>query len=103
METAVRRRASEVHAHLLPALSADAEQRLGRPEAVAFLARLETSLLDIFEPLDRVYGEDDLLDRLVRVALGAAGDRPDRLRELDRRREVDPHWYQRARMVGYVA
>jgi amylosucrase len=103
MEIAVRRRASEVHARLLPALSADAEQRLGRSEAVAFLARLDASLLDIFEPLDRVYGDDELLDRLVRVALDAAADRPVRLRELDRRREVDPHWYQRARMVGYVA
>jgi amylosucrase len=103
METGVRRRAAEVHGRLLPGLSADAEKRLGRAEAVAFLARLETSLLDVYEPLDRVYGEDDLLDRLVRVALAAAEDRPVRLRELDRRREVDPHWYQRARMVGYVA
>ncbi|WP_181784343.1 alpha-amylase family protein, partial [Pseudonocardia pini] len=25
------------------------------------------------------------------------------LRELDRRREIDPHWYQHPRMVGYVA
>jgi amylosucrase len=103
METAVRRRAAEVHARLLPALAADAETSLGRAEAVAFLARVETSLLDIFEPLDQVYGDDDLLDRLVRVALAAARDRPVRLRELDRRREVDRHWYQRARMVGYVA
>ncbi|HEY9376772.1 MAG TPA: alpha-amylase family protein, partial [Jiangellaceae bacterium] len=32
----------------------------------------------------------------------AATDRPADLRELDRRREVDPHWFQRERMVGYV-
>ncbi len=103
MEIAVRRRATEVHARLLPALAAEAGDRLGRAEAVAFLARLDTSLLDVFEPLARVYGDDDLLDRLVRVALTAAADRPVQLRELDRRREVDHNWYQRARMVGYVA
>src|SRR4051794_38789807 len=60
MESAAPPRAPEVHARLLPALAADAETRLGRAEAVAFLARLEASLLDIFEPLHRVYGEDDL-------------------------------------------
>jgi amylosucrase len=101
METAVRRRASESLHRLLPALAADAEQRLGRPESVAFLARLEATLLDIYQPLDQVYGRD-LLDRMVRVALAAAEQRPAELRELDRRREVDRNWYQRARMVGYV-
>ncbi|MBA3745416.1 ATP-binding cassette domain-containing protein, partial [Sporichthya sp.] len=30
------------------------------------------------------------------IALQAASERPDDLRELDRRREVDPQWYQRA-------
>src|SRR3954453_10207649 len=101
METAVRRRASESLHRLLPALATDAEARLGRPESVAFLARLETTLLDIYQPLDQVYGRD-LLDRMVRVALAAAEQRPAELRELDRRREVDRNWYQRARMVGYV-
>jgi amylosucrase len=101
METAVRRRASESLHRLLPALAADAQARLGRPESVAFLARLETTLLDIYQPLDQVYGRD-LLDRMVRVALAAAEQRPAELRELDRRREVDRNWYQRARMVGYV-
>jgi amylosucrase len=101
METAVRRRAADALRQLLPSLTTEAVQRLGRAEAVAFLARLETTLLDIFEPLDTVYGEP-LLGRLVRVALDAAADRPVALRELDRKREIDRDWYQHERMVGYV-
>src|SRR4051812_20564008 len=47
METAVRRRAADALQELLPSLTAEATGRLGRAEAVAFLARLETHLLDI--------------------------------------------------------
>jgi amylosucrase len=101
METAVRRRAADALEQLRPSLLAEARERLGRDGAVAFLARLETSLFDIFEPLETVYGEAHL-DRFVRVALAACADRPQPLRELDRTREIDRHWYQRARMVGYV-
>src|SRR5215218_5833586 len=101
METAVRRRAADALEQLRPSLLAEARERLGRDGAVAFLARLETSLFDIFEPLETVYGEA-YLDRFVRVALAACADRPQPLRELDRTREIDRHWYQRARMVGYV-
>ena len=105
-ETAPHRRATAAWEQLAPALAAEAERRLGRPEAVAFLARLETNLLDMYEPLDLVYGAahdtDEVLERLVRSALAAAAERPGDLRELDRRREIDPYWYQRARMVGYV-
>src|SRR3982750_990656 len=101
METAARRRATEVLRELLPTLTADAEQALGRAEAVAFLARLQTNLIDIYEPLDIVYS-GDLFGELVRVALRAAAERPAELRELDRRRELDPRWCQRARMIGYV-
>jgi len=101
METAVRRRAADALQQLLQSLTAEAVQRLGRTEAVAFLARLETQLLDIYEPLDMIYGEP-LLGRLVRVALDAAADRPAELCERDRKREIDPHWYQNERMVGYV-
>jgi hypothetical protein len=43
METAARRRAAESLQRLLPHLAAEAEQRLGRAEAVAFLARLTTN------------------------------------------------------------
>jgi amylosucrase len=101
METAARRRAADTLRQMLPSLTVEAERRLGRAEAVAFLARLETNLVDIYEPLERVYGED-LLERLVMLALTAAEERPTELRELDRKREIDRYWYQRARMVGYV-
>src|SRR5690349_2988254 len=101
METAARRRAADTLRQMLPSLTLEAERRLGRAEAVAFLARLETNLVDIYEPLERVYGQD-LLERLVMLALSAAERRPGELRELDRKREIDRNWYQRARMVGYV-
>ena len=35
-------------------------------------------------------------------ALEAAAQRPAALRLLDRRREIDPAWFQRSRMIGYV-
>src|SRR4051812_4798885 len=99
--SSVRTRAASMFRDLAPSLTADATERLGRADAVAFLARLETSLLDIVEPLEMVYGSVPL-DRLVGAALAAAAERPVELRELDRRREIDAHWYQRARQIGYV-
>jgi amylosucrase len=112
-----RGEAVEVHRRLRLGLALEAQARLGRPEAVAFEARLEQQLLDIYEPLAELYGTDgadgtepgddgtavpDLFERLVRTALTALEQRPVALRELDRRREIDPQWYQRARNVGYV-
>lgn len=100
-----------IEGHLLdrlrPALAVEAEQRLGRAEAVAFLARLDLWFADIHGPLAALYGHrrdaDALVEQLVRLALAAVGERPVELRELDRRREIDPHWFQHQRMVGYVA
>ena len=81
-------------------------QRLGLPEADAFLARLEQLSFDIVEPLGQVYGSTVNLTRfvtgLVLDALEAAAGRPAALRLLDRRREIDPGWFQRSRMIGYV-
>jgi amylosucrase len=89
-----------------PALATDAEKALGRAEAVAFLARLEHQIGDIADPLRVLYGDrhdaDELVERLVRLALTAAADRPADLRELDRRREIAGDWYQRQSAVGYV-
>jgi amylosucrase len=91
---------------LVAGLADEARKLLGSAQAVAFLARLEVQYFDLYEPLKAVYGADHDVDalavRLVRLALKAAADRPDELRDLDRRREIDPYWYQRARMVGYV-
>ena len=83
-----------------------ARMRLGLAEADAFLARLEHLSFDISEPLERVYGGitdvTALVRGLVADALDAAVARPAQLRRLDRRREIDPAWFQRSRMIGYV-
>ena len=101
-----RQQAIAAHRRLATDLTLEAQARLGRPEAVAFEARLDQQLLDIYEPLAELYGSDHdipaLFERLVRSALDAVDQRPIELREMDRRREIDPHWYQRARNVGYV-
>jgi amylosucrase len=102
----IRRRAVAAWQRLRPSLSVEADKRLGRSDGRAFLARLELHLLDVYEPVYALYGEthdvDELFDRLVGAALAAAEERPADLREVDRRREIDRYWYQRARMVGYV-
>jgi amylosucrase len=83
-----------------------ARSRLGPAEADAFLARLETLSFDITGPLGLLYGGvtdvGKLATELVLDALEAAAARPPELRRLDRRREIDPAWFQRSRMIGYV-
>ena len=89
-----------------PAAESAVRQRLGRSQADAFLARLELLSFDIVEPLEQVYG--DVVDvtgyvtGLVLDALAAVAARPAALSMLDRRREIDPAWFQRSRMIGYV-
>ena len=81
-------------------------QRLGVLDADAFLARLEHLSFDIAGPLGQLYGgvtdTTRLVTGLVMDALEAAAARPALLRLLDRRREIDPGWFQRSRMIGYV-
>ena len=89
-----------------PAREAVARARLGPQEADAFLARLEQLSFDIAEPLEQLYGDvvdvSGFLTDLVLDALDAAASRPAALRMLDRRREIDPAWFQRSRVIGYV-
>src|ERR1700761_4277217 len=70
------------------------------------MARLDTLSADIAEPLSQLYGDvtdvSELITGLVLDALNAAAERPALLRLLDRRREIDPAWFQRSRMIGYV-
>ena len=105
-EPSRRKRAAAALDQFRQRIAVEAEELLGRPEAASFLARLEVHFLDIYEPIDALYGTgqavDGLVERLVRLAMVAGAERPADLRELDRRREIDQHWYQRARMVGYV-
>ena len=89
-----------------PAREAVARARLGAQEADAFLARLEQLSFDIAEPLEQLYGDvvdvSGFITDLVLDALEAAAARPAELRMLDRRREIDPGWFQRSRVIGYV-
>jgi len=91
---------------LVDAVGPLARARLGALEGEAFLARLEKVHLDVVEPLEALYGTrtdiGDLVREMVGAALDAAAVRPWPLRVLDRRREVDPGWFQRAGMVGYA-
>jgi amylosucrase len=89
---------------LRSAIEREALDRLGKTEADAFLTRLEQLSFDIEEPLTQVYGAaaDKLAIELVRDALDAAAQRPPAQKLLDRRREIDPAWFQRSRMIGYV-
>jgi amylosucrase len=88
------------------AVEHEARSRLGLAEADAFLARLEQLSPDILEPLSQVYGGvtdvSKFATQLVQDALRAGASRPQALRLLDRRREIDPAWFQRSRMIGYV-
>ena len=91
---------------LRPVLAKDAVDLLGESEADAFLTRVDVALFDVHEPLAVLYGDrtdvDELFERALRTVLSAAAERPETLRRLDRRREIDPTWFQRARMQGYV-
>ena len=77
---------------------------LGPDGADAFLTRAALCLPDVTAALAGLYGgrAGDVLDRALRVALGAAAERPAPLRRLDRRREIDPGWFQSPGVQGYV-
>ena len=73
-----RRRATAAQQRLRPVLAEEAEQALGRAEAVGFLARVDLWFLDLHGPLEVLYGDDEadeLVGRLVRLALRAAAER----------------------------
>ncbi|UOY01707.1 amylosucrase [Blastococcus sp. PRF04-17] len=98
--------ADEAWQELRPRLAAEAVALLGAEEADLFLTRAEVALHDVHEPLAVLYGDtadvDALFGRALRTALAAAAERPADLRRLDRRREIDPTWFQSPRMQGYV-
>jgi amylosucrase len=100
------RAAEDAWQRLRPELAEEARRALGPVEADAFLARVEVAVADVHAPLVVLYGQradpDDLLARALRTVLAATTERPAELRALDRRREIDPHWFQRERMQGYV-
>jgi len=95
-------------AGLLASVRRRASAALGDVEGTAVAARLEAHHLDLVGPLASLYAPSDpaaldrLVTRLVDLALAAAVGRALPLRVLDREREVDRGWFQRARMSGYV-
>ena len=73
-------------------------------EGDAFEARLALVRSDLTEALTAVYGElPQLVDDVVSDARAALEQRPEALRRIDRRREIDPTWFLAEDMVGYVA
>src|SRR3712207_7857681 len=102
---AARRAAAEqAWQRLRDEVAAEAVVALGPAEGDAFLARAYLALHDVHEPLATLYGDaaDELFARALRTALAAAVERPEQLRRIDRRREVDPPWFQRPRVQGSV-
>ena len=81
---------------------ADAARKdLGPDQGEAFLARLRLVGPDLVEALNAVY-DDPPLEQFVVDALAAAVARPQTLRVLDRAREIDPAWFLREDVIGYV-
>ncbi len=82
-----------------------AVEQLGTIEGAGWCARLELVGDDLVSALRLVYPEavaSGLVARLCSDALNASVARPEALRVLDRRREVDPGWFLAEDMVGYV-
>jgi amylosucrase len=69
-----------------------------------FAARLDENFAALFSLFTDLYGyHDDCLDQLVQlIALAGSSwhDRPEDLRILDRRREIDPEWFMSQKMLG---
>ena len=83
-----------------------AETRLDAHAKDLFRLRFQRSEADLFEPLEALYGgspgyagfREDLIAALVDLQ----AERPPALRHLDLRRDLEPDWFQRPDMVGYV-
>jgi len=80
------------------------EREVGAEVRDEFLFRLDREWPPLFGALRRLYGDRyDLhfhLEQLLLTAAAGWADRPSSLRELDRRREAEPDWFQSERMVG---
>jgi amylosucrase len=75
-------------------------------DADIFDLRLARSAPDLWPMLEALYGQHPdyaaFRDRLLRVLRGAWDARPADLRRLDLIRDLEPDWFQRPRMAGYV-
>jgi amylosucrase len=71
-----------------------------------FKLRFERSRRDLFDMLEALYGRHpsytDVRARLESAMLQAWETRPEDLKWLDMKRDLEPDWFQRPDMVGYV-
>ncbi|MFN3280230.1 MAG: alpha-amylase family protein [Tabrizicola sp.] len=71
-----------------------------------FELRLERSSPDLFAMLEALYGARPdypaFRERLVRLLRKGWADRPEDLKLLDLKRDLEPDWFQRPDMAGYV-
>jgi amylosucrase len=71
-----------------------------------FDLRLERSAPDLFPMLEALYGAHPdypaFRERLVKVLRKAWAERPEDLKLLDLKRDLEPDWFQRPDMAGYV-
>jgi amylosucrase len=71
-----------------------------------FALRLDRSAPDLWPMLEQLYGQHPgypaLQDKLLKVLRKAWKDRPADLKLLDLKRDLNPDWFQRADMAGYV-
>ena len=81
--------------------------RFGPDDGDLLLNRIGRRWRDVHEALVDVFGHRcdaaELLDDLLSRVLDAYEERTPELRRLDRRREIDPGWFQSPEMLGYVA
>ena len=71
-----------------------------------FLLRFARSERDLFGPLEELYGAhagyEAFRSELIAALCEAQSQRPLALRSLDLKRDLEPDWFQRQDMVGYV-
>ena len=71
-----------------------------------FAMRMERSRADLFGMLERLYGARPDYDRFCKALEKLLADsweaRPDELKWLDLKRDLEPDWFQRPEMAGYV-
>ena len=79
---------------------------LDRHARDVLMLRFRRSEDDLFGPLEELYGADpryaSVRDELLMALLEAQRERPQELRLLDLTRDLEPDWFQRPEMVGYV-
>ncbi len=76
------------------------------PDDVLFDLRLQRSAPDLWPMLDALYGAHPdysaFREALLKALRKGWADRPDDLKLLDLKRDLEPDWFQRPDMAGYV-